>query len=670
MEGALGSLTSIVSDVVAASLSFLLHHLELLSDGPWTVAVTVGVALVGMSVLTPLVIRVARRVGWVAYPQEDRWHDRPVALMGGIAIFGAAALAAWATGGMDFFSWPVLLAAVLVFFAGLADDLFEIRPEAKLVAQILATILLLYAGLAFWRGGPFWVSVPLTFLWVIGITNAVNLIDGMDGLASGVAAIAATALGLIAWSIGLADLALLAFALAGAAAGFLFFNFQPARIFMGDCGSMFLGFTLATLAMSVQGKGGPFAATLVPIVVLAVPIFDTTFVTVTRILSGVPVTQGGTDHTMHRLVHLGLSERRTVLLMYGVSALFGLSTLAVYQSTAQLFYALVLLVLVASVTFGLYLASARPTDASAPQRLLSQRVGAVMRAVFGGVAWKSIVGMVADLLIVGAVFVAAHHLRFGATPPEAVYDVMLTALPAVIGVKIVVFYLGGLYHGIWRHAGTPELVRIVGASTLAAGATYAGLLLVFGADRIAPAVVILDWILATGAVAAVRFGFRGLRQYFAAQRDHGPNALLYGTGPHALLALRYLRQDGAHIQRTVVGLLTDDTGRVGHHVQGLSVMGSLGDLAAAYEDSDAEEVIIADGDVSASRRAAIEHRCREHGIPCQHFSFGLNAATLPSGEALPASLRNGASAGDGSSSGDGASAGDGTPREAPRLSSE
>lgn len=597
--------------------------------GLWAPTLTAVVAVVCMAILTPLVIRVAHRAGWVAFPQKDRWHDRPVALMGGIAIFGATVIAVVISGGYEFYSWPVWLAGTLVFLAGLADDLYDIRPEAKLVVQILATVLVLYAGLAFWRGGPFWLSVPLTFLWVIGVTNAVNLIDGMDGLAGGLAAIAASVVGLIAWFIGLTSVALVAASVAGAAAGFLIYNFQPARIFMGDCGSMFLGFVLATLAITVQGQGGPFAATLVPIVVLAVPIFDTSFVTVTRILNGVPVTQGGTDHTMHRLVTLGLSERRTVLLLYFVSALFGVSTLAVYQSTAQLFYALALLALVASIGFGLYLWSAEPAPETRPKRVFSERFGAIMRALFGGFAWKSFLGMVADLLIVAATFIAAHHLRFGATPGADVYDVMLTALPAIIGLKIAVFYVANLYHGIWRHAGTPEIVRLVGASTLASVLMYAGLIIAFGADRIAPAVILIDWMLATGAIGLLRFGFRGLRQYFAAHRERGPRALIYGTGAHAVLALRYLRQPMNGTPRTVVGFLSEEANRVGFHAQGLHVVGHVDNLSEACDMYDVDEVIVAENGVSARQYQAIEQRCLALGLPCRYFSAALRPSPPP-----------------------------------------
>jgi UDP-GlcNAc:undecaprenyl-phosphate GlcNAc-1-phosphate transferase len=608
---------------------------------PWVGA---GAAVLVMLIATPLVIRGARRWGWVDYPQSDRWHTRPVALLGGIALFASSAAALVLSGAITAFPWPVWLAASLVFGAGLADDLLDVRPETKLVVQVLATVLLLYAGYAFWRGGPFWLSIPLTFFWVIGITNALNLIDGMDGLAAGIAAIAATVLGVVAWMTGQPAVATVAAVVAGAAATFLVFNFRPAHIFMGDCGSMALGFLLAAVAMNVQGRGSPVAATLAPAVVLAVPIFDTAFVTVTRILSGTPVTEGGTDHTMHRLVMLGLSERQTVLFLYAVSLLFGLGALGVYWATAPLFVAFLLLAVVAAVVFGLYLAQAQAyPDASLRVQLadttLTQGAGAVMRALAGGAGWKSVAGAMADLVVVGAAFVAAYHLRFDARPPGVHADVMMQALPSVVAWKIAVFYVFRLYHGIWRHAGTPEFVRVLGASGIASGGLSAGLLVAFGTDAVSLSVLILDWMLTTGAVTGIRFGFRGLRQYFASHRSTGRRVLIAGTNSGSVLALRYLRQND--VDRTAVGFLDGPTERTGLRLQGLRVLGPPSETGGLLRSHEIDEVILPPDDLSDGDRAVIRAACRRHGIPCRRFSIGLHQA--PARHAFESSTGDGAS---------------------------
>lgn len=588
---------------------------------PWAGAL---LAAAVMCLATPLVIHAARRWGWVDYPNKDRWHTRPVALMGGIAIFASTASALGLMGGFEAFSWHVWLGIALIFSAGLADDAWTLRPEVKLVVQILSTVLLLYAGLAFWRGGPFWVSVPLTFLWVIGITNAFNLIDGMDGLAGGVAAIAASVLGSVAWMTGDADVALVAGTVAGASAGFLVFNFNPAKIFMGDCGSMTLGYVLAVIAMSVQGSGGPVAATLTPVVVLALPIFDTTFVTVTRILTGRAVSEGGTDHTHHRLAHLGMSERRAVLTLHGISLVFGLCALLVYQSSIQFFLSVLLLVGVGIVAFGIYLASSNEYRASLstlrvrpPTR--TERFGAWMQAVTGaGISWKAVVGMVADLLIVGASFVLAHHLRFESGIPLHHEMLLMTAVPAVMGVKVSIFYAFRLYQGIWRHAGTPEILRLVVTSTIATLVVAAGIRGVYGVESFSPSILFIDWMITTGFIAGIRFGFRGLRQYFGSMGQEGLRVLVHGTDEASLLALRHFRET-PQPKRHVVGLLDDDTQRRGLRVQGVGVLGSLRDLPSLCEAHDIDEVIFPDGVLADSQRRALSRLCGDLNVQCRHF---------------------------------------------------
>ena len=581
-------------------------------------------ALLVALVLTPAVLRLSRRRGWIARPSRDRWHDSPVALMGGVSIFAAVVVAVWAAGAWTVFAGPVWLGAGLIFAVGLADDRWDVPPEAKLVVQILATALLLYAGEAFWRGGPFWASIPLTFLWVIGVTNAVNLIDGLDGLAASVAAVAALALAGIASMIGQVDLAVVAAALAGGSLGFLVYNAKPARIFMGDCGSLLLGYGLAAVSLGVQSTGEPIIGTLVPVVVLAVPIFDTTFVTVTRILGGRRVTKGGNDHTHHRLVRLGLSEQGAVVGLTGMSAVFALAALGLFWTTAPLFLAVVLLGVVACVVFGLYLVGSRtyePRDGEA--RAFTEHVGAVMRALAGGVYWKSVGAVVSDLLVVVAAFVVAVHLRYGGAPPAAQVDLMVEALPAIVVLKVGIFHAFGLYHGVWRHAGTPEVVRLLKASTLASGIVLGGLIGVYGAGAVSLSAAILDWMIATAAVGGTRFGFRGLRQYFAARREDGAQVLVYGSTDQSLLVVRHLRRRS---DRSVVGLIDDEAGRHGLRVQGVTVLGGTDLLPRLAATHDVEEVIVPLEGTGSDERQRIADLCAAAGLGCRHFAYRLEPA--------------------------------------------
>ncbi|MCS4049248.1 UDP-GlcNAc:undecaprenyl-phosphate GlcNAc-1-phosphate transferase [Salinibacter ruber] len=586
-----------------------------------------GVAVGSALVLTPLVARVARRYGWVDRPSNDRWHDRPVALMGGIAIVGALVVGV-TIGGRSTFPWPVWAGAGILFALGLADDLWDARPDAKVLAQVLATACVLYSGYAFWRGGPVWVSIPLTFLWVIGITNAVNLIDGIDGLAASVTAIAAGALAFLGVALGNLALAAVMLALAGAAIGFLVYNTPPASVFMGDCGSLVLGYLLSVGALGVQGGGGPVVGTLVPIAVMAVPIFDTTFVTLTRVLRGRSVTDGGTDHVHHRLIKLGASEGQALALLSGMSAAFGGVALSALWMQRPLALAVAALLLVLVTVVGVYLATMggdRLAGVSSSESGMTVRFGALVRTYAGGAFWKSVAGLLADLLVVGAAFVVAAYLRYGGPPPAEWSAVMVEMLPAVIGAKLLVFYTFGLYEGIWRHAGTPEVVRLAGASGTASVIVGVGLVTMKGSMALVPSIFILDWLVTTIGIGGARFAFRALRQYAAAHRDGGRRVLVYGSGPDGILLLRHLRQH-PELGRTVVGLLYENSARHGYRMQGIQVLGGPDDLPAICSDHDVEEVIVHLKAVSKEERSRIREQCAAAGVDCQYFDPSLRPA--------------------------------------------
>ena len=277
-----------------------------------TIFLVGALALVTSLIVTPVVRGAALRWGRISLASPDRWHARPTPNLGGVAIFVGFAVAVV----LEMLLVPadlsirdvsaravvplthrdgLLLAAVMIFALGLIDDLVHLRPSAKLVGQLVAASVLLMSGIGVWLTGFYIVDVMVSLFWFIGITNALNLLDNMDGLAGGVGAIAASFMGvnfLLAGDVGLAGVA---FAFAGALVGFLVHNYPPARIFMGDSGSLFTGLVLAGLALSPAPglSRSLFAVVVVPAVVLAVPILDTTFVTLTRLLEGRPISKGG-----------------------------------------------------------------------------------------------------------------------------------------------------------------------------------------------------------------------------------------------------------------------------------------------------------------------------------------------------------------------------------------
>lgn len=323
------------------------------------------VALCGALVATPLARRAALRYDIVDRPGGRKAHHAPVPYLGGLAIYVAF---------MIFFvvivarnhadthtplaqALAILAGGTLMVVLGLIDDRFNLRPLLKFGGQLFSAALLYVAGMHFHFNHFPWLDLPVSLLWVIGITNAFNLLDNMDGLSVGTAAIACS------YFFVLVELepvkqfvvASMAMALGGACLGFLYYNFNPARIFMGDAGSLFLGFMLAVLGLKLNMNGFPNLHAVnffVPVVVLGIPIFDTTLVTISRLRRRVPVSRGGRDHTSHRLVLLGLTVREAVMTVYIAAGALGIAGILLTEARLKSGLALVALIVALGIAAG------------------------------------------------------------------------------------------------------------------------------------------------------------------------------------------------------------------------------------------------------------------------------------------------------------------------------
>ena len=595
--------------------------MDLLSQDfrPWIIGAT---SFLLMLVCTPLVIRLANHMNWLAYPKADRWHKKPTALMGGIAIYCASSLSlVWLI--FEEVPWSIWVGATLMFVTGLVDDLKNIKPAQKFALQTVAAGIVVMGGYELAPHWPVWISVPLTFLWIVGITNAVNLLDNMDGLAAGIAAIGSLVMAIFSILTGDLITASLSLAITGASLGFLIFNFYPAKIFMGDSGSLLLGYTVASLAMVSQSlvkvPGGFLSVLLVPAAVMAVPIFDTTLVTLVRTLSGRSIAQGGRDHSSHRLVFLGFSERKAVLTLYAVSLLFGSLGLLFHFAEFRLFYAVIIFLALGLIVFGIYIGSLdvyeeRQEEDSGDEK----KVEYVLLPVF--MDKKLLAGMIGDLFLVAASFILAQYLRFEGAPPFWQVVLLSNGLPIMIGVKIPVFYFFGLYRGIWRHAGTPELIRIAGASLVGSLLAFIIIILVYQPLYYSQSFFVIDFIITIVSVSAIRFGFRLLPQYFASARQEGLSVLLYGAGDAGLLSLREIRQNPS-LGYVPVGFIDDDPKKQRSIVQGVPVLGHFDTLLQVCEKHDIKEVLISSLRMPLKRKQEIFERCLKADIPCRRFQM-------------------------------------------------
>jgi UDP-GlcNAc:undecaprenyl-phosphate GlcNAc-1-phosphate transferase len=310
-------------------------------------ALAFGIAVVG----TPAMRRAALRFDVVDRPSARKRHLEPVPLLGGLAIYGAVlgSIALYPDRRALVQLAGIAIGASWMSFWGLLDDRLGLAASVKLLAQLAAAAILIASGIRIALPGPEWADLALTVLWVVGITNAFNLLDNMDGLSSGVGAVAAGWFLLLAAMNGQFLVGGLAAGVLGACLGFLRYNFNPARIFMGDSGSLFLGFVMAALAIKLRFPTNVNWVTwMVPVLVLGVPIFDTTLVFVSRLRRGRnPLTTPGTDHLSHRLARLGWTRREVVLALYLVGCVLG--GLALFISLASPGEAYALLAIVAAI---------------------------------------------------------------------------------------------------------------------------------------------------------------------------------------------------------------------------------------------------------------------------------------------------------------------------------
>ncbi len=336
-----------------------------------------------MPILTPLISALAglallrilqpfgRRLGLVSRPRLDRWNRKAIPTIGGIGVIASAALALLLTGGEAVHAHRgLLIGAALIFLVGLYDDLRELSPPVKLIAQIMVALVVIFSG---YRTGFFrndLLNILVTVVWLVGITNALNLLDNMDGLAGGISLVAAGFLSFFFWRNGADhDLLVISTALFGGLLAFLFYNFPPAKVFMGDSGSLLFGFTLAALAIAKTPQASNVFAVLgVPALLFTLPILDTIFVTLTRLLRGQSPARGGRDHTSHRLVAFGLSERQTVLVLYGIAILSGAAAALVESLNYTLSLVLIPVLLVSFTVLAAYLGRIKVVESDQTRR--------------------------------------------------------------------------------------------------------------------------------------------------------------------------------------------------------------------------------------------------------------------------------------------------------------
>ncbi len=584
--------------------------------------------------LTPAVRALARRFGMVAKPKTDRWHKEPTAMMGGVAIWLSVVItyfvlvrpltiAGWGNFPGSYLD-AVIGASTFLFLVGLADDLFHSKPYQKLIGQVMGSAFVIYYGLSLPWTSSDPINMAITIFWLIGITNAVNLLDNMDGLAAGIAAIASSFLALSFISTNQPIEALMLLVFAAALLGFLVFNSNPATVFMGDSGSMFIGFFLASAAL-VNVSGGRSRSLLpvlaVPILVLFIPIFDTTFVTVLRKISGRAVSHGGRDHTSHRLVALGMSERHAVWMLYGFAALAGVLALLVQRVNLDVSLAAIAGFTVLLTLLGVYLAGVKVYDDT--EEAIAQRDNSRYAFLVDLSYKRRIFEVLLDVVLILLAYWCAYAVKFGALSGSAAWNLFLRTLPVLVFVKMASFLVMGVYRGIWRYTSLDDLIVFVKAVILSSVLSVLAILFAFRFEGFSRTIFIIDGLLMFMFLAGSRMAFRLFRQVLpVSQSNGGRRVLIYGAGDGGELLLRELLNN-RELKYSPVGFLDDDPAKHGKVIHGLKVYSGNGDLNAVCRKQDVDELLISSLKMSEERLQKILDICRNQNIAVKRMRITI-----------------------------------------------
>jgi UDP-GlcNAc:undecaprenyl-phosphate GlcNAc-1-phosphate transferase len=602
--------------------------------------VTIGIAFFAALVLTPLVRILAIRIGAVDKPGGRKIHTMPMPRLGGLGVVLAGlvsvavilSIGQLMNGGVGvrFHKWlPILSGAGIIFIAGVWDDIRSLPAGIKFLFQAAAACVAIYYGvrvehISFLGNSEFHLGIvafPLTFIWIVGITNAFNLVDGLDGLATGLAIIASGSLALLFFIIGDVHHTFIVLILCGALLGFLPYNFNPATIFLGDSGSMFLGYMLAVSAISGSQKSVTTLAVVIPLLVFGLPIVDTLLSMIRRLVASLRLLRSSKAHLKerlvsakamfvadqrhihHRLLALGFSHRGAVLLLYTVA--LSLSFLAFLSVLSKYRNAGVILIAVGTATFvGV---NKLGYDEVKFLRLFPflrwwEQVKFNRGFLFGCV----------DVVLVSLAYWGAFFLKYDNVWTMELLTWYLWAFPIKMVIQLVIFYALGLYQAIWGGAGVHDFCR---ATMVVLTAVIFAYIIVLLSDPPpgTTSFFYIDALLTMTSIVGVRVLYRLLDALPQHENVKGHAALIYGAGQEGQLILRALLHD-PHFDIHPVGFLDDNPQLHGRIVQHTPVIGSVDDLQSIVVHQPISSLIISNQKIDSHRLHQVMGFCEEQGI--------------------------------------------------------
>ena len=580
-----------------------------------------------------MVRKLAVKSGQVAEPRKDRWHSRPTAVMGGAAIAASFYLAVLAlmpflpAAGILWKYLPLLICAFLVFTMGLVDDIYHLAPQTKLVGQIIAASFLVFFGFKIDWFESYTFNTFFSVFWIVGITNAFNLLDNMDGLSAGVALISLLFLAVITMlnlsgGSGNGQL-LLIFLFMGALLGFLLYNFHPASIFMGDSGSLFIGFFLAgfTTHARMFDSTHLLPIIMVPVLILFIPILDTGFVSVMRTIFGRSIARGGSDHSSHRLVAIGLPERQAVLTLYAFSLFGGTVALVGTLYQPRYFMSLLGVFLLVSLFFWIYLAKVRVYPEE--DKTLIEKSKALTTVWIDFTYRRRIFEVILDVWLVSFAYWLSYFLRFEGISYLTNFPFFLKSLPIALGSLMCSYFAFGVYRGFWRYTSVADLLTYLKAVTVGVVSSILIILFVYRFQEYSRTLFVIYWGIALFFLAGSRLSFRLIAESLRRNsKAAGRRILIYGAGDKGEFALREILNN-KRLGLTPVGFIDDDLRKRRKKIQGYKVLGGRDDLADVLTKYKVKEIIVASGSIRPENLEATCHVCENMGVAIRNLELSI-----------------------------------------------
>lgn len=596
------------------------HYLGLLGGG-----------LVLSLCLTPLVRKTAVATGQIAVPKDTRWHKKETALLGGVSIF-LSSMVLWVPVVM-FLDWqglgrpflPLVLCAAGMFFLGLADDILNMDPQHKLAAQIVITSLLMFFGFRLDWTVSKTLNLFISIFWIVGITNAFNLLDNMDGLSAGVAFIAGTFLFLNQYlhpsGIHHGPVLVITAIYLGAVLGFLIYNFNPASVFMGDAGSLYIGFMIASLSLlssadkNVGGSMGHLLSVIaIPILILFIPILDTGFVSIMRKLFRRPISRGGRDHSSHRMVAIGFSERRAVLVLYAFAAASGLISLAINYLSIGATLVFIVLYLLFVIFFWIYLAKVKVYE---EESVFSNNGLGVLTPILVQITYRRrLLEVLLDVVLVTMAYYIAYLLRFEGPVYYLIgdnFEFFMKSAPIVVSCQVFCFYVVGVYRGIWENTSLSDLIDYIKAVTGGAILSILILLFVYRFHSFSRAVFIIYWIILLIMMSLSRLSFRLVDEGVKKGKQKGKPTLIYGAGVGGQMVAKEI-ETNRNLQLVLVGFIDDNPRKYKRKIKGYSVLGGSEDLEKIIRKNNIQQIIVSFRENGPQRKKELYELCLKMGL--------------------------------------------------------